>query len=137
MGSFTHGPIPSLLPQQYHTPHDSTAHMCTCCVKRNDVTVKVTYMFMHVTCPCMPHVHACRMSMHVHACHMSMHVACPCMSMHVTCPCMLHAFLSAQDTEFAVKDVQVKGGYVLHIGTIGGTLSVGDTVTCSIDAVSW
>ena len=43
----------------------------------------------------------------------------------------------SQGTEFAVKDVQVRGGYVLHIGTIEGTLSVGDTVTCSIDAVSF
>lgn len=35
-----------------------------------------------------------------------------------------------------MKDVQVRGGYVLHIGTIEGTLAVGDTVTCTIDAVS-
>lgn len=39
--------------------------------------------------------------------------------------------------EFAVKDVQVRAGYVLHIGTIEGTLAVGDTVTCAIDAVSY
>ena len=41
-----------------------------------------------------------------------------------------------QDAEFAVKDVQVRGGYVLHVGTVEGTLSVGDKVSCSIDAVS-
>ena len=35
-----------------------------------------------------------------------------------------------------VKDVQVRGGYVLHIGRIEGSLSVGDKITCSIDAVS-
>ena len=48
---------------------------------------------------------------------------------------MLSGYFS-QDTEFAVKDVQVRGGYVLHIGRIEGSLSVGDEVTCSIDAVS-
>ena len=50
---------------------------------------------MHVTRPCMSHVHACHTSMHVtrpcmsrvHVCHTSMHVTRPCMSMsmHVTC----------------------------------------------------
>ena len=35
-----------------------------------------------------------------------------------------------------MKDVQVRGGFVLHIGTIEGTLAVGDTVACAIDAVS-
>ena len=42
-----------------------------------------------------------------------------------------------QDVEFAVKDVQVRGGYVLHIGTMEGTLALGDTVTCAIDAVGY
>jgi len=35
-----------------------------------------------------------------------------------------------------VKDVQVRGGYVLHMGSIVGKLSVGDTVNCIIDGVS-
>ncbi|XP_046961278.1 alanine--tRNA ligase, cytoplasmic [Vanessa cardui] len=35
--------------------------------------------------------------------------------------------------EFTVTNVQVKGGYVLHIGKIEGTLKVGDTVTLHID----
>ena len=41
-----------------------------------------------------------------------------------------------QDTEFAVRDVQVRGGYVLHVGTIEGSLKVGDKVMCTIDGVS-
>nr|XP_026487710.1 alanine--tRNA ligase, cytoplasmic [Vanessa tameamea] len=35
--------------------------------------------------------------------------------------------------EFTVTNVQVKGGYVLHIGKIEGILKVGDTVTLHID----
>jgi len=38
-----------------------------------------------------------------------------------------------EDTEFAVRDVQVRGGYVLHIGTVEGCLKVGDRVLCTID----
>ena len=34
-----------------------------------------------------------------------------------------------------VRDVQVRGGYVLHVGTVEGTLAVGDTVTLTIDGV--
>ena len=41
-----------------------------------------------------------------------------------------------QETEFAVRDVQVRGGFVLHIGAIEGSLKVGDKVTCTIDGVS-
>ena len=41
-----------------------------------------------------------------------------------------------QDVEFRVRNVQVRGGYVLHIGVIEGTLRVGDTVKLSIDEVS-
>ncbi|NWT04330.1 SYAC protein, partial [Mionectes macconnelli] len=36
-------------------------------------------------------------------------------------------------TEFTVKNVQVRGGYVLHIGTLYGSLKVGDQVQLSID----
>ncbi|NXD15457.1 SYAC protein, partial [Nothocercus nigrocapillus] len=36
-------------------------------------------------------------------------------------------------TEFTVKNVQVRGGYVLHMGTIYGSLKVGDQVHLSID----
>jgi len=38
-----------------------------------------------------------------------------------------------QDVEFAVADVQVHGGYVIHIGNLEGTLKVGDKVKCNID----
>ncbi|XP_037265065.1 alanine--tRNA ligase, cytoplasmic [Falco biarmicus] len=36
-------------------------------------------------------------------------------------------------TEFTVKNVQVRGGYVLHMGTLYGSLKVGDQVHLSID----
>uniref|UniRef100_A0A1A8E1X0 Alanine--tRNA ligase n=1 Tax=Nothobranchius kadleci TaxID=1051664 RepID=A0A1A8E1X0_NOTKA len=36
-------------------------------------------------------------------------------------------------TEFTVKNTQVRGGYVLHIGTVYGTLKVGDRVTLCVD----
>ncbi|NXD87410.1 SYAC protein, partial [Halcyon senegalensis] len=36
-------------------------------------------------------------------------------------------------TEFTVKNVQVRGGYVLHMGTLYGSLKVGDRVQLSID----
>ncbi|KAG8265571.1 hypothetical protein J6590_092079 [Homalodisca vitripennis] len=35
--------------------------------------------------------------------------------------------------EFTVKNVQVKGGYVLHTGSLEGTLRVGDSVTLHVD----
>ena len=35
-----------------------------------------------------------------------------------------------------MRDVQVRGGYVLHMGSIVGSLRVGDKVTCTIDGVS-
>ena len=37
--------------------------------------------------------------------------------------------------EFSVVDVQVHGGYILHVGNLEGTLKVGDTVKCFIDQV--
>ncbi|XP_038561656.1 alanine--tRNA ligase, cytoplasmic [Micropterus salmoides] len=35
--------------------------------------------------------------------------------------------------EFTVKNTQVRGGYILHVGTVYGTLKVGDHVTLSVD----
>ncbi|KAE8296014.1 Alanine--tRNA ligase, cytoplasmic [Larimichthys crocea] len=35
--------------------------------------------------------------------------------------------------EFTVKNTQVRGGYVLHVGTVYGTLKVGDHVTLHVD----
>ncbi|XP_020668302.3 alanine--tRNA ligase, cytoplasmic isoform X2 [Pogona vitticeps] len=40
---------------------------------------------------------------------------------------------SEDKTEFTVKNVQVRGGYVLHVGTVYGNLKVGDTVQLYID----
>ncbi|KAL4613682.1 alanine-tRNA ligase, cytoplasmic-like [Arapaima gigas] len=41
---------------------------------------------------------------------------------------------SAEDKmEFTVKNTQVRGGFVLHVGTVYGTLRVGDRVTLHID----
>jgi len=38
-----------------------------------------------------------------------------------------------EEIEMHVKNVQVRGGYVLHIGTVEGNLKVGDTVVCNVD----
>lgn len=38
-----------------------------------------------------------------------------------------------ESTEVIVKNVQVKAGYVLHIGSVEGNLSVGDKVTAQFD----
>ncbi|CAB1432170.1 unnamed protein product [Pleuronectes platessa] len=35
--------------------------------------------------------------------------------------------------EFTVKNTQVRGGYVLHVGTVYGTLKVGDSVVLQVD----
>ncbi|KAM4572903.1 alanine--tRNA ligase, cytoplasmic isoform 1-T2 [Odontesthes bonariensis] len=35
--------------------------------------------------------------------------------------------------EFTVKNTQVRGGYVLHVGTVYGSLKVGDRVTLHVD----
>ena len=40
-----------------------------------------------------------------------------------------------QEVEFAVSNVQVHGGYVLHVGAVEGTLRVGDQMKCQIDEV--
>ncbi|CAH1779871.1 unnamed protein product [Owenia fusiformis] len=38
-----------------------------------------------------------------------------------------------EEVEFSVKNVQVRGGYVLHIGNIEGNLKVGDTMKLNVD----
>jgi len=35
-----------------------------------------------------------------------------------------------------VKDVQVKGGYVIHMGSVEGTIKVGDKMNLLVDTVS-
>ncbi|XP_053126698.1 alanine--tRNA ligase, cytoplasmic [Hemicordylus capensis] len=40
---------------------------------------------------------------------------------------------SDDKTEFTVKNVQVRGGYVLHVGTVYGSLKVGDAVKLFVD----
>jgi len=40
---------------------------------------------------------------------------------------------NSEDDEFKVKNVQVRGGYVLHIGTSEGNFKIGDSVNLSID----
>lgn len=47
-----------------------------------------------------------------------------------------HTCTIFQEMEFVVNDVQVRGGYVLHIGTLNGQLKVGDSVNMTIDGVS-
>ncbi|KAM9854996.1 alanine--tRNA ligase, cytoplasmic [Aulostomus maculatus] len=47
---------------------------------------------------------------------------------------MLREDDSAEDRmEFTVKNTQVRGGYVLHVGTVYGTLKVGERVTLHVD----
>lgn len=61
-----------------------------------------------------------------------------CVYIHV-CICVIHLFFIfslTQKTEFTVKNAQVRGGYVLHIGTVYGGLRVGDEVRLFIDEVS-
>lgn len=41
--------------------------------------------------------------------------------------------VDGEGTEFTVKNVQVRGGYVIHLGNVEGTLRVGDEVKLSID----
>ena len=40
-----------------------------------------------------------------------------------------------KDTEFSLVDVQVRGGYVLHVGNLEGTVKIGDTLKIYIDEV--
>ena len=44
-------------------------------------------------------------------------------------------FIVLQETEFTVQNVQVRGGYILHIGNIEGTLNVGDQLNLFVDQV--
>ena len=37
------------------------------------------------------------------------------------------------DFEFTVKNVQLRGGYALHVGTLVGSLKVGDELELNID----
>ena len=36
-----------------------------------------------------------------------------------------------------MKEVQVHGGYVLHLGNLEGNLKVGDKIICNIDEVRY
>ncbi|KAF6021949.1 AARS [Bugula neritina] len=40
-----------------------------------------------------------------------------------------------ESSEFCVKNVQVRGGYILHVGCVDGQLKVGDKVKCQVDEV--
>ena len=42
-------------------------------------------------------------------------------------------FMVNGENEVKVTNVQVRGGYVMHIGTVEGVVKVGDTVQCTID----
>lgn len=42
-----------------------------------------------------------------------------------------------QDVEFSVRNVQVRAGYVLHIGVMEGVLRIGDVVQLNIDEVRY
>lgn len=46
---------------------------------------------------------------------------------------VLTIIMHFQSVEFAVKNVQVSGGYVLHIGTLEGNLHTGDEVQLHLD----
>ena len=35
-----------------------------------------------------------------------------------------------------IKDVQVKGGYVVHMGSVEGTIRIGDQLNLLVDTVS-
>ncbi|XP_057670812.1 alanine--tRNA ligase, cytoplasmic [Diorhabda carinulata] len=41
--------------------------------------------------------------------------------------------LGDESVEFTVKNVQIRGGYIIHIGNIEGTLKKGDKVTLHVD----
>uniref|UniRef100_A0A8C0YJ80 Alanine--tRNA ligase n=1 Tax=Cyprinus carpio carpio TaxID=630221 RepID=A0A8C0YJ80_CYPCA len=42
-------------------------------------------------------------------------------------------YMLRENDSFTVKNTQVRGGYVLHIGTVYGTLKVGDRLTLHVD----
>lgn len=39
-----------------------------------------------------------------------------------------------ESVEFSIKNVQVRGGYIIHIGSLEGTLKIGDKVVLHIDS---
>jgi len=45
----------------------------------------------------------------------------------------LRVFSFLQSVEFSVRNVQIRGGYILHIGTVEGTLCEGDEVSLHLD----
>lgn len=46
---------------------------------------------------------------------------------------MLNIVFFLQNVEFSVKNVQITGGYMLHIGTVEGILCEGDEVSLHLD----
>lgn len=48
---------------------------------------------------------------------------------------MLRLLKYLQGSEFIVSNVQIRGGYVVLVGTVEGKLSVGDKVIQAIDEV--
>ncbi len=51
--------------------------------------------------------------------------------------CLFYRLIRAilQTTEFSVKNSQVRGGYVILIGEVEGTIRVGDTLNQTVDEV--
>ena len=46
------------------------------------------------------------------------------------------SYHNLQETEVVIKDVQVKGGYVVHMGSVEGTIRIGDQLNLLVDTVS-
>ena len=46
------------------------------------------------------------------------------------------AVIMLQETEVVIKDVQVRGGYIVHMGSVEGTIRVGDNMNLLVDTVS-
>ncbi len=47
----------------------------------------------------------------------------------------LSGILWFQETEFTVKNVQMRGGFIIHMGEVEGTIRVGDTLRLFVDEV--
>ena len=64
-------------------------------------------------------------------------IVCTYVAPYVDCTCgvLLISIILLQEVEFVVKDVQVRGGYVLHVGSVEGTIRIGDKLTLCIDGV--
>jgi len=43
--------------------------------------------------------------------------------------------INIQETEFTVKNVQTRGGYILHIGEVEGVIKKGDLLIQHLDTV--